>query len=364
MYRNIAVILLLATLALLAADIVNPEGSFLLKTLERTTEGNLAFSVRTVTYNGQYAPRNAGAIWITNAQNQFVKTIKVWANQYRYTLIRWNANSGGNTTGAITGASLNNHILHNVTWNGRNYQNIEVPDGTYYVNTEFTEHNANANNMGKYKQVAFVKGPDPIDETLPNETYFRDMTLVWTPVISNGTVFGTVINSSGNPVTGATVIAGAFSVTTNASGAYELSLAPGIWELSCQANGYQSQTISGVEVISAQATEVNFQLGQVANADETLPSAGMKLLPAYPNPFSAITTLKFYSASSQPALMSIYNMKGQKVFATVVPAWKDQWREFRWNGLDQRSKLCANGIYTVRLQQDGVVRSQRIMLKK
>lgn len=150
---------------------------------DRTTDGTLNFSVRTVTYGGRYAPRNSGVIWITNAANQFVKTIKVWAQPYRYTLIRWNASSGGNTTGAITGASLNNHQLHNVTWNWTNSQGVQVPDGEYKVNVEFTEHNATSSNMGKFKQITFTKGANPVTLTIPNETYFQNMSLIWTPIV-------------------------------------------------------------------------------------------------------------------------------------------------------------------------------------
>lgn len=183
-------IILLLTLALLSSFLLSQEKplSFAAKQ-DRTTEGTLNFSVRTVTYNGQYRPRNAGVIWITNAANQFVKTIKVWASPYRYTLIRWNASSGGNTTGAITGASLNNHQLHNVTWNGADYQGVQVPDGDYKVNVEFTEHNATASNMGKFKQVTFTKGTDPVNLTIPNETYFQNMSLIWTPSVANSDEF-------------------------------------------------------------------------------------------------------------------------------------------------------------------------------
>jgi len=78
---------------------------------------------------------------------------------------------------AITSASLNSHQLHNITWNGKDYQGNSLPDGDYKVNVEFTEHNASANNMGKYKQLTFTKGTEPVTLTIPNETYFKDMDL-------------------------------------------------------------------------------------------------------------------------------------------------------------------------------------------
>lgn len=147
------------------------------------TEGTLQYTVRTVTYNGTYAPRNAGVIWITNSQNQFIKTLKIWAASYRLTLIRWIQNSGNNTIGAITSASLSNHQLHNVSWDGKDYQNIEVPDGEYKINVEFTEHNATASNLGKFKSITYTKGNVAFFNTYPNEAYFSDLSLGWEPII-------------------------------------------------------------------------------------------------------------------------------------------------------------------------------------
>ena len=115
MKKLIVPIILLIVLSLCFGDILNGEDSIIGGFLNDRAEGNLAFSVRTATYNGAHAPRNAGAIWVTNSQNQFVKTIKKWASNYQYTLVRWIASSQQNTTGAITSASLNSHQLHNVS---------------------------------------------------------------------------------------------------------------------------------------------------------------------------------------------------------------------------------------------------------
>jgi len=146
-------ILMMATL--LMAEIIRSNDAVANRLVNLLTEGNAAFSVRTVTYNGPYGPRNAGVIWITDGNNQFVKTVKIWANNYRWTLVRWIASSSQNMTGAITSASLNSHQLHNVSWDGKNYQNVAMPDGEYKFNVEFTEHNATAANMGKFKQITF-----------------------------------------------------------------------------------------------------------------------------------------------------------------------------------------------------------------
>ncbi len=356
-------LILLVAFSLLVADYINPEGSVLFGSSERSTEGSLAFSVRTATYNGPYAPQNAGAIWITNSQNQFVKTIKVWANQYRYTLIRWIASSSQNTTGATTGASLNNHQLHNVTWNGKNYQNVEVPDGEYKINVEFTEHNATASNMGKYKQVSFVKGTDPVDQTFPNETYFKDMTLTWTPVVVNGSISGTVYGAGEQPLSGAVVQAGNFSVTSSSNGTYNIVLPPGTYTLTCSAAGYQIMDVYDVVVGSGQSVTQDFHLDTVAISDPSNNTPRLELAPLYPNPFGFCTTARIYDPLGIGLTLEVFNSRGQKVFGRSYPSKGTGWQDLLWNGQDNSGKRCANGIYNLVVRQGANAVNRKVTLR-
>ncbi len=363
MIRKALPLLLLVAFSLLVADFVNPAGSCLFGSPDRNTEGSLAFSVRTATYNGQYGPRNAGVIWVTNAQNQFVKTIKVWANQYRYTLVRWIASSSQNTTGATTGASLNNHQLHNVTWNGKNYQNVEVPDGEYKINVEFTEHNASASNMGKYKQVTFTKGPNPVDQDFPNETYFKDMSLTWTPVIVNGAITGTVYGAQELPVGGATVQAGSFSVSSSANGSYNIVVPPGTYTLSCSAAGYQIQDIFDVVVSSGQTVIQDFHLDTVSADDPHNAAPGLLMEAMYPNPFVFSSSCKVHSPGAKSMRLEVFNARGLKVYASDLSSPTKGWREIIWNGQDASGKRCANGVYTVVLSQGQDRASRKVTLR-
>jgi len=325
----------------------------------RETEGTLSFSVRTVTYNGPYAPANAGVIWITNAASQFVKTIKVWANQYRYTLVRWNASSGGNTQGAITGASLNNHILHNVTWNGTNAQGAQVPDGDYKINVEFTEHNASAANMGKYFQYTFSKGPSPIDITLPNQTYFRDLTLTWQPVAQDGFLDGYVVNGTGAPVHQAQLTAGGFTFYTGVDGYYIQSLPPGMYTVVCSHSGYGTQTVTGVEILAEQATSLNFTLDPVSGDDPLAPETVLTLGSPSPNPFTEYCRLAYTGKQELPALLEIFNSRGQKVRTLSLSG--SQAGEAVWDGRDERGAKCPAGIYLARLSQGGSARVRKLL---
>jgi len=351
MRKTALTISLILLLSLLLADLINPAGSIIFGDL-RDTDGSLSFSVRTATYNGPYAPRNAGVIWITNSSNQFIKTVKIWANSYRYTLIRWIASSGQNTTGAVTSASYNNHQLHNVTWNGKNYQNQDVPDGEYKINVEFTEHNATAGNMGKFKQITFAKGPDPIDITIPNESYFRDMHLVWQPVIQNGTIAGYVKDEDNQPILGAIVQAGAFSTSSQADGHYSLSVPPGSYTVMCINTGFQDIIANDVVVTSNQTAALDYIMMTVDNDDPISPSASLSLKAPYPNPFHQETTFRIDLPKVTAYTMEIFNLRGQKILSRQLVPQSQGEQQLSWNGRDMFGKPCSPGLYLINVKQD------------
>ncbi len=331
--------------SLLVIEALSVDNSLIDRVLRLFTDGTMGFSVRTVTYNGPYAPRNAGVIWVTNAQNQFVKTIKVWANTYRWTLVRWIGSSGQNTTGAVTSASLNSHQLHNVTWNGKNWQNMDMPDGEYKVNVEFTEHNATVNNMGKYRQVSFIKGSEPVDLTIPNETYFRDMRLTWTPVISTGTLGGLVTNMTGDPIPNASITTGGFNTLTNVDGSYTLSLPIGYYDVQCSADGYLPLIVNHVQINGGQTTVLNFSLAPVSNADDTGSSPPVIFPPPLPNPATSETRLRIYTKSNERYEIRILNLRGQQVRHFHGKGVTRGWQELRWDLRDQAGRLCPSGTY-------------------
>lgn len=350
---GVIALVLLGICLIYAEQIITPAGVYVDQ--HRSIDGSVTFTVRTVTYNGPYGPRNAGAIWITNSSNQFVKTIKVWANQYRYTLVRWIQSSNYNTTGAVTSASLNNHQLHTVTWNARNAAGTLVEDGNYNFNVEFTEHNASSGNMGKYKTVSFAKGNTAVDQTWPNETWFRDLHLVWNPVIQNGSISGTVRGANAQPVSGAVIMAGAQTVFSGTDGTYTLSIAPGTYSVSCMLDNYVSQTQNGVVVNSAEVSTVDFNLMPVANDDPSAPLVELALSQNYPNPFRESTTIRYQLPKAAPAKLAIFNLRGQKV-AELASNSSKGWNELSWDGKDSSGKRLPLGTYFYVLSyQDRIV---------
>ncbi len=79
-----------------------------------------------------------------------------------------------------------------------------------------------------------------------------------------GTLNGTVTNCyTTSPLNGATVIAGTYSTTTNASGFYSLTVANGTYDVTASKAGYNSTTVTGVVVPAGGTTTQNICLNEM-----------------------------------------------------------------------------------------------------
>lgn len=148
------------------------------------TDGTATFNVTTVSTGQSYDPKNIMAIWVVDNSGTFVKTLKKRAATRQQYLYKWIADSGQNTTDAITGATLSSHQAHTVTWNARNAAGTLVPDGTYRIRVEYTTRNGQGPYSTNWCQ--FVKGPAAASVNYPNLTLaaggLRSMSLTWAPL--------------------------------------------------------------------------------------------------------------------------------------------------------------------------------------
>ncbi len=126
----------------------------------KATDTAMIFTVTTQSYGGDYAPKHCLAIWITDNNNVFKRTLKLAAQTYKMHLVKWNQMSGGNVTDAITGASLTSHTTHTIVWDGKDKNGTLQPDGQYKVYIEFTEENSLSTNIpdGPWTSFTFTKG--------------------------------------------------------------------------------------------------------------------------------------------------------------------------------------------------------------
>lgn len=83
-----------------------------------------------------------------------------------------------------------------------------------------------------------------------------------------------------------------------------------------------------------------------ANQDEVLP---VNKLLVYPNPFNpAVSELKvkYDFSKSANTKVTVYNLKGQLVWNAYVDKSSS---EMSWNGRDNQGRICASGLYQLRL---------------
>lgn len=152
---------------------------------QEITPGTLTFTFKTITNNSTYSPKNVLAIWIKDAQGNFVVSRKVMAVKRIKHLVKWNANSLGNSVSAITGATLTTHQTHTITWDGKNAAGTDMPDGIYQIWVEFVSTNAATNgNQGPSLAVEFNKGSDYQHVIPANETYYQNIVADWVPLIA------------------------------------------------------------------------------------------------------------------------------------------------------------------------------------
>jgi hypothetical protein len=102
-----------------------------------------SFDVTTVTARGVYAPRNVGAIWITDGSNKFVKTLRWWGFIRLSNATAWTQSAASNKTDAVSGATRTSHGALNATWDCTDVSKNAVADGSYVAHVTFAESDAN-----------------------------------------------------------------------------------------------------------------------------------------------------------------------------------------------------------------------------
>jgi len=133
----------------------------------------LRFKVRTLPTGGRFAPKNVGAIWITDKDGSFVKTLKVWGELRAKWLEAWQGSSGGDRTDAITGATLSGHETHEILWPMTDHAGCEILPGLYNIRVELTDRSGKGANLS----LPFEKADAPLSMLPADAEFFRDMAL-------------------------------------------------------------------------------------------------------------------------------------------------------------------------------------------
>jgi len=155
--------------------------------------GTLTIEFTTISYGGEYAPMNYGAVWIEDSSGTFVKTMRRWAGDIHATdLVSWTAISGGwgfallggsnpgDMMDAVSTATLQAHESHTVTWNLKDGTQQIVPDGSYFVVAEMTESRAR-DLSGPVMKIEFTKGPEAQTVERPADEAFESVVVHYQP---------------------------------------------------------------------------------------------------------------------------------------------------------------------------------------
>ncbi|MDD3563927.1 MAG: FlgD immunoglobulin-like domain containing protein, partial [Candidatus Cloacimonetes bacterium] len=84
----------------------------------------------------------------------------------------------------------------------------------------------------------------------------------------------------------------------------------------------------------------------------------------YPNPFNPSTTIAFSIPEDSRVLLTIFNIKGQKVKDLVSENMMRGHHKFVWDGRDDGNRKVSSGIYFVKLNAAGNSYTHKMMLMK
>ncbi len=141
--------------------------------VEKLTPGSFVVSFQTQSYQGRYAPRNVLAVWIVDANNNYVKDLAVYGNKYATKLGRWRQDSGKARPDATTGATRKQHEEVSVVWDGTDAKGNALPNGEYKVRIEYTE----TNRQGPAFQIPIEKGKEAGTREVKGNDHFSHITV-------------------------------------------------------------------------------------------------------------------------------------------------------------------------------------------
>ncbi|MEZ4388924.1 MAG: FlgD immunoglobulin-like domain containing protein [Candidatus Krumholzibacteriia bacterium] len=87
-----------------------------------------------------------------------------------------------------------------------------------------------------------------------------------------------------------------------------------------------------------------------------------RLLPAAPNPFNPLTTLRFTLAESGPIHLFVVDQRGRRVRTLASGPWARGAHDVRWDGRDDRGRGVAAGTYLAVLDAPGRRHTEKMAL--
>jgi len=114
-----------------------------------------------------------------------------------------------------------------------------------------------------------------------------------------------------------------------------------------------------IDAVLIAPDSVNFFLPGITAVGND-PDAG-NALHAGPNPFRTAATVAFTLARDGPARLEVFDLRGARVATLAVGPFVAGRHSVAWRGIDDAGRRVVAGVYFVRLEADGVVRTRRVV---
>ncbi len=109
----------------------------------------------------------------------------------------------------------------------------------------------------------------------------------------------------------------------------------------------------------------------IANYDSTLTASDPINKPVpktwifnAPNPFQQETTLKYSLGTNEDVILSVFNVKGQRIKQMHLTSQNKESNSLVWNGEDTYGKSLPNGVYLIKIQSKNQSVQKKVMLLK
>jgi hypothetical protein len=84
----------------------------------------------------------------------------------------------------------------------------------------------------------------------------------------------------------------------------------------------------------------------------------------HPNPFNPSTTIAFAVDQDGPAVLGVYDLRGQRIRTLLTENLTAGSHEVRWDGLDDNGRQLPSGTYLARLSSNGQTTTHKLVLAK
>jgi len=130
-----------------------------------------------------------------------------------------------------------------------------------------------------------------------------------------------------------------------------------------------NQHLAAGAVMPTEGVAVKFTTDAPPNAimesTESTPIADkFSFSPAYPNPFNAVTSLRYQMPATNRVKITVYDILGREVRTLLNSTKEAGIHHLHWRGRDNSEKVVSSGIYFIRFESGKFSQTRKVLLLK